>query len=363
MTRCAARPPIRVLVVDDSRLMRAMLTSALEADGDISVVGAAGDTLEARNMIKRFDPDVVTLDIEMPGMNGLEFLGKIMSLRPTPVVMVSSLTDRGADVTVAALQIGAVDAVAKPDSPKAFARFARDLRRGVRSASRSTPRSRPPARLDAPIGRPARGGRDALLAIGASTGGVAALSALLARLPANFPPIVIAQHMPSGYTERFAARLRDMLGRDVAEGRDGEELSRGAVRIAPGGLHMEVAGCASGLITRLNSGPAVRDHRPSVDVLFRSVAAAVGRKAVGALLTGMGRDGAQGLLEMREQGARCIVQGPESCVVYGMPRAALELGAAHEQHELDQMADPIIRAVVHPAPSPASSQETFDARR
>ncbi|MFT6772889.1 MAG: two-component system chemotaxis response regulator CheB [Paracoccaceae bacterium] len=347
---------ISAVVVDDSLLMRMMVRDALEREGDIRVDGLARDTAEARRMIKECNPDVLTLDVEMPGMNGLEFLDKIMTLRPMPVVMVSSLTAQGADATLAALEIGAVDVAQKPSGRSEADQFGSTLREKVRMAARATPRRRVGAprpaeqfktnalRPATPAAAAAGPWRRSLIAIGASTGGVAALSRLLSELPHDCPPIVIAQHMPESYTGRFAGRLREQLGRDVAEARDGEAIGPGSIRIAPGNLHLEVSKIGGRVVCGLRDGPAVSGHRPSVDVLFHSVAQAFGAVAVGAILTGMGRDGAIGLREMRRAGAYCIGQGPESCVVYGMPKAAQEISALDETREIDALPSRICAA-------------------
>ncbi|MGG7567584.1 protein-glutamate methylesterase/protein-glutamine glutaminase [Rhodovulum sp. DZ06] len=352
---------ISAVVVDDSLLMRMMVRDALERDGDISVTGLARDTSEARALIKQVNPDVVTLDVEMPGMNGLEFLEKIMTLRPMPVIMVSSLTARGADATLAALEIGAVDVAQKPHGKDGADRFGQMLREKVRMAAGAKARARcaAPARRPAAaggmaaqgVGRPAAGGswKRALIAIGASTGGVAALSRVLSELPRTCPPIVIAQHMPPDYTGRFSNRLAEQLGRDVAEAKDGEIIGQGAVRIAPGDYHLEVHRAGPKARLSLSQGPPVSGHRPSVDVLFRSVARAYGADAVGVILTGMGRDGAEGLREMRQAGAHCLGQGPESCVVYGMPKAAAEIGALNETRELSALPSRICTAAQTPS--------------
>lgn len=350
MGRPATATTVSVVVVDDSLLMRMMVRDALEKDGDIRVTGLARDTAEARRLIKECNPDVVTLDVEMPGMNGLEFLDKIMTLRPMPVIMVSSLTAQGADATLSALEIGAVDVAQKPVGRAQADSFGAILREKVRMAAKATARRRggdalPAAQMHhaAPTARaqpPANAGgpwRRQLIAIGASTGGVAALSRLLAGIPLDSPPIVITQHMPANYTARFASRMGDQLGRDVCEARDGETIGPGSIRIAPGDRHLEVSRTGAQVRCTLSDGPAVSGHRPSVDVLFHSVAKAFGASAVGAILTGMGRDGAIGMREMRRAGAHCLGQGPESCVVYGMPKAAMEIGALDETLELDAL--------------------------
>ena len=351
---------IRAVVVDDSRLMRSMIRGALEAEGDIDCVGLAEDTTEARRIIKETDPDVVTLDVEMPGMNGLQFLEKIMTLRPMPVVMVSSLTKAGADITLAALEAGAVDAVAKPVGKHAASDFARDLRKSVRTASRARVLRRANVsnapRKQAVQGPPSPVATQFaynLIAIGASTGGVAALGNLLERMAPPLPPIVITQHMPPDFTNRFASRLNQYLPFDIAEARSDEVLQPNMIRIAPGHQHLIVMP-GGGLRTKLTDQGPVSGHKPSVDVLFASVAQAVGKKAIGAILTGMGRDGADGLLEMRKAGAMTFGQEAKSCVVYGMPRVANEAGAVKEEHSLVDMAARLTETVL---------QIRVDARR
>lgn len=334
---------IRVLVVDDSATMRSLISAVLSRDPEIQVVGQAGDPYEAREAIKALNPDVLTLDVEMPNMNGIEFLEKIMRLRPMPVVMVSTLTTRGAEVTLEALEIGAVDCVAKP-STGGLEGF-RELPEKVKAASRA--RVRPldrvagapaPTRIDhAPDGR--------LIAIGSSTGGVEALITILSRFPANCPPTVITQHMPESFTKSFSERLDRLCAPRVEEAADGAPLEIGRVYVAPGGdRHLEVVGGARPRC-RVAEGERVNGHRPSVDVLFSSVAKTVGARAVGAILTGMGRDGARGLLEMRQAGARTIGQDEATCVVYGMPKAAFEIGAVERQAPLDKIAAELLKAV------------------
>ena len=331
---------IRVLVVDDSATMRGLITAALNRDPDIEVVGAAGDPFEARGMIKALNPDVVTLDIEMPNMNGIEFLEKIMRLRPMPVVMVSSLTQAGAEMTLRALELGAVDCVAKPTLATNTADALNEVAIKVKSAARASVRTKaddkPQARRKdyMPSGD--------IVAIGSSTGGVEALLSILSLFPETGPPTVITQHMPATFTASFAARLDRASGAKVQEAVDGALLEPGKVYVAPGGAtHLEIVRSA-GLRCRLTQGDPVSGHRPSVDVLFNSVAQAVGEKAVGAILTGMGRDGAQGLLAMRKAGARTVGQDEQSCVVYGMPRTAFELGAVEKQASLSSMGQTIL---------------------
>jgi len=325
---------IRALVVDDSATMRHLITVALNADPEIEVVGQAGDPLQARERIKALSPDVITLDVEMPNMNGLEFLERLMRLRPMPVVMVSTLTTRGAEVTLAALELGAVDCVAKPTSetPDAFA----VLPDKVKAAARA--RVRPASGLA--VG-PIANDNDfrcngKVLAIGSSTGGVEALLAIVSRLPPDCAPTVITQHMPATFTKSFAERLNRASAATVTQACDGDQLKPGQIYLAPGDAHLEVEG-STALRCRLNHGALVSGHCPSVDVLFNSVARTAKGNAVGVILTGMGRDGAQGLAAMRAAGAHTLGQDEASCVVYGMPRAAFELGAVERQLPLDKI--------------------------
>jgi two-component system chemotaxis response regulator CheB len=333
----------RVLVVDDSPTMRGLITAVLRSDPDVDVIGQAGDALEARAAIKALNPDVVTLDIEMPNMNGLEFLEKIMTLRPMPVIMVSTMTHRGADATLAALEIGAFDCVGKPSpgEPHPFGDLAEKVKAAARSQRQyvkpAAQRVPPPAVADFRVGRK-------IVAIGSSTGGVEALINVLQKFPANCPPTVITQHMPPTFTRSFAERLNRLCAPVVQEATDGARLEIGKIYLAPGGeRHLRVAN-ASAPHCRLVDGGPVNGHRPSVDVLFDSVAELAGRNAVGVILTGMGRDGAAGLLKMRHAGARTIGQNEKTCVVYGMPRVAHELGAVEQQFPLNAIGEEILKA-------------------
>jgi two-component system chemotaxis response regulator CheB len=317
----------------------------LRADPEIEVVGTAGDPLEAREAIKALDPDVITLDIEMPKMNGIEFLEKIMRLRPMPVIMVSTLTQKGADATLEALEIGAFDCIGKPGPDADVVTAFGELVDKVKAAARA--RVRP---LGQSSGKVAPGPRfvpnGRMVAIGSSTGGVEALLTILARFPANCPPTVITQHMPAAFTKSFAERLNRACAAEVSEAWDGAPLQTGKVYLAPGGAtHLEVNGqsprCA------LREGDLVNGHRPSVDRLFFSMAHAVGAKSVGVILTGMGRDGALGLKAIRDEGGHTLGQDERSCVVYGMPKAAADLGAVERQTSLERMADAVLELCSH----------------
>jgi two-component system chemotaxis response regulator CheB len=332
--------PVKVLVVDDSPSMRVALQRILSADPDIQVVGCAPEPHAARAMIKELNPDVVTLDVEMPGMDGISFLEKIMRLRPMPVVMCSTLTARGAEVSIEALRLGAVDCIAKPSgNALELAREGEKLRATVKSAARS--RVRAGAITPGPTPRTGQSYRDVVIAIGASTGGVEALFSVIGALPADCPPVMVVQHMPAAFTRGFAARLDATASVRVIEPRGGEPLEPGTAYIAPGGsTHMELG---DGHRIKLVAGDPVGGHRPAVDVLFGSVARR-GAGAVGVILTGMGQDGATGLLAMRRAGARTLGQTAETCVVYGMPRAAFELGAVERQVTLNGMPEAILAA-------------------
>lgn len=333
--------PVRVLVVDDSATMRGLITAILSKDPEIEVIGTADNPFAAREAIKALNPDVLTLDIEMPNMNGLEFLEKIMRLRPMPVIMVSTLTQRGADASLAALEIGAFDCVGKPmhgaPASEAFA----GLVDKVKAASRARMRAyREPVVPKAHTGPFSSNGK--VIALGASTGGVEALLAVVSCFPANCPPTVITQHMPANFTPSFAERLNRCSAATVAEATDGAPLVPGRVYLAPGGAkHLEIVGHGQ-MRCRLREGDLVNGHRPSVDVLFQSVALLAKSKAVGAILTGMGRDGASGLLAMRKAGADTLGQDEASCIVYGMPKAAFELGSVERQLPLEKIGSAIL---------------------
>jgi len=337
--------PIRVLVVDDSATMRGLITATLTGQDDIEVVGAVGDAFAARQSIKALNPDVVTLDVEMPEMNGLEFLEKIMRLRPMPVVMVSTLTQAGAEVTLKALEIGAVDCVAKPRGGEGFP----GLADAVRGAAHCRVRPLPPrvAPPPTPSGVSSYRPNGRIVGIGSSTGGVEALFTVLGAYPQDCPPTIITQHMPAGFTRSFAERLNRTCPCEVLEAFDGAPIKSGRVYIAPGGdTHLTVAG-AHNPVCRLEASDPVNRHRPSVDVMFDSMVRTVGSPSVGVILTGMGRDGAEALLRLRQAGARTIGQDESSCVVYGMPKAAFEVGAVERQAPLERIGKLILDLCAH----------------
>ena len=334
--------PIRVLIVDDSAIVRRVLSTILNAEEDIEVVGTAPDPYIARDRILSLKPDVVTLDIEMPRMDGLTFLERIMRFHPLPVIVISSLAQSSTKAALEALSRGAVDVLAKPGGPYSVGDLKDDLARRVRAAASARPARREPEPAPAPGHTPADGGAarlGGLIAIGASTGGTQAIEQVIRNLPAAMPPIVITQHIPPVFSAAFAERLNRVTGLEVREAKGGETLRPGLVLIAPGGRHLLVDAAGPGeWRARLDDGPKVCYQKPSVDVLFHSAARAAGAQAVGVILTGMGSDGAEGLLAMRRAGAWTLAQDEASCVVFGMPREAIERGAAAKVLPLDRIA-------------------------
>jgi len=336
---------IHVMIIDDSPAIRAQFRGLLEVEPDIEVVAEAEDPFVARKLLDRVTPDVITLDVEMPRMDGVTFLRKLMAGRPTPVVMASTLTQRGAEISLEALRIGAVGVVGKPtpDHPCSLDDFAADLVNEVHAAAMAKVGRQPHASAAAPR-LAAVGGGGNLVAIGASTGGTEAIRALLARMPAACPPIAIVQHMPPGFTASFAGHLDHEMAPRVVEATDGVPLTPGMVTIAPGDAHLELDGRPGAWMLRVRPGERVNRHCPSVDVLFHSVARVAGGAAVGVLLTGMGADGADGLKSMHDAGSFTIAQDRASCTVYGMPRAAVRLGAAEIELPLDRIPHTILKA-------------------
>lgn len=342
---------IKVLVIDDSALVRKLLTKELNKQQDIKVVGSALDPYVARQKIAKLKPDVLTLDLEMPRMDGLSFLAKLMEHHPLPVVVVSSLTPKNSENALAALRLGAVDAICKPGSAYSTKEISQKVIKSVRAAASanikkgaqygkrqqansSRAQKMPKARLKHTTKK--------LIAVGSSTGGTKALEAILPALPHNLPGMVIVQHMPSVFTKNFANRLDDICKVNVKEAENGDWIRPGQVLLAPGNYHMLVQKKGAKYYTRIKQGPPVNHHRPSADVLFNSVAEAAGVNATGVILTGMGSDGAKGLLAMKEAGAHTIGQNEDSCVVYGMPKVAHEMGAVTQTLPLSNIAAAIV---------------------
>jgi two-component system chemotaxis response regulator CheB len=348
---------IRVLVVDDSALVRSLLAGILNRQSDMECVGAANDPLIAREMIRELNPDVITLDIEMPKMDGIEFLSRLMRLRPMPVVMISTLTERGAEVTMKALELGAVDFVAKPRMgvTDGLNELEGQIVEKVRIAAsakikRAPPAAQPAAGAESNIARPVtsmagRVSTEKMVFIGASTGGTEAIKDVLVPLPADFPAIVITQHMPPGFTSSFAARLNGLCQIAVREATHGERLLPGHAYIAPGGKHFRVDRSGANYVAVVEDGEPVNRHRPSVEVLFRSGAKVVGRNAYAIMLTGMGNDGAKAMRELKDAGSYNFVQDEASCVVFGMPKEAIAHGAADEVLPLKEIASALVKKI------------------
>ncbi|GGE71201.1 MAG TPA: chemotaxis response regulator protein-glutamate methylesterase [Paenalcaligenes hominis] len=340
---------IRVLCVDDSALVRSLMVEIINSHDDMEVVAVAPDPIVARDLIKEYNPDVLTLDVEMPRMDGLDFLERLMRLRPMPVVMVSSLTERNSDITLRALELGAVDFVTKPrlGLRDGLMEYSDIIAEKIRAAAMSRPRRRV-AQTD----QPATSRRvltrgfsttEKLIMIGASTGGTEAIRQVLEPLPANSPAIMITQHMPAGFTRSFVQRLDSLCQVQVHEAEHGQRVLPGHVYLAPGGIaHMKLARSGANYVVELEDSEPVNRHRPSVDVLFNSAAEIAGKNAIGVILTGMGKDGAQGMLAMKKAGAMTFAQDEASCVVFGMPREALAIGAAEHAVPLSEMSERIL---------------------
>ncbi|EHD22049.1 MULTISPECIES: protein-glutamate methylesterase/protein-glutamine glutaminase [Brenneria] len=339
---------IRVLCVDDSALMRQIMTEIINSHPDMEVVATAPDPLVARDLIKKFNPQVLTLDVEMPRMDGLDFLEKLMRLRPMPVVMVSSLTGKGSEITLRALELGAIDFVTKPQLGirEGMLAYSELIAEKIRTAAKA----RLPQRSNnhepmAIIQHTPLLSSEKLIAIGASTGGTEAIRHVLQPLPPTSPALLITQHMPPGFTRSFAERLNKLCQITVKEAEDGERVLPGHAYIAPGARHLELARSGANYQVRLHDGPPVNRHRPSVDVLFRSVAQHAGRNAVGVILTGMGNDGAAGLLELHQAGSYTLAQNEASCVVFGMPREAIAMGGVDEVVDLHQVSQRMLAQI------------------
>lgn len=341
--------PIKVVVIDDSALIRQLLTQIINSHADMTVVGAAPDPLVAREMIKAQNPDVLTLDVEMPKMDGLDFLERLMRLRPTPVLMISSLTEAGSEIALRALELGAIDFIAKPklDIVRTIEIYSQEIAEKIRIAARARviARTTTPAKENSSqtIGLGKMGTTEKILAVGASTGGTEATKDFLMQLPPDCPGILIAQHMPETFTKSYAERLNRCCPRlTVREAIDGERILPGHAYVAPGHSHLKLKRSGANYVTQLEQSDPVNRHRPSVDVLFNSVAQAAGVNAVGVILTGMGRDGADGMLAMRQAGAHNFAQDEQSCVVFGMPKVAIEMGAIDEIVSLADMGNRVV---------------------
>lgn len=355
---------IRVLIVDDSAVVRKILTDQLQRAADIQVVGTAPDPYVARDKIVQLKPDVMTLDVEMPRMDGLTFLSKLMKHYPLPVIVLSSLTQAGSEAALRALDLGALDVMSKPGEAYSVGDVAVQLIDRIRAAAHANLRRPAAERRDRPLARETLSEihtTDKLLAIGASTGGTEAIREVLEALPASTPGAVIVQHMPEKFTAAFARRLNDICAMEVCEATGGELIRPGLALIAPGNYHLLVCRQGAQYVAQVKDGPRVHHQRPAVDVLFNSVARFAGVNAVGVLLTGMGSDGASGLLAMRQSGAATIAQDEATCVVYGMPKAAVQAGAAGSVLPLGRIPHGILEAFRAPQAPPKTGSGTRPA--
>ena len=345
---------IKVLIIDDSALIRSLLTEIINQQKDMEVVGVAPDPIVARDLIKQLNPDVLTLDVEMPKMDGLDFLEKLMRLRPMPVVMVSTLTERGSEITLRALELGAIDFVTKPkvSISNGMLEYSELITDKIRIAAKAKlvnlhPKARvnetssPPSLLKNPLIS-----SEKLLIIGASTGGTEAIKTFLLQMPSDCPGILITQHMPAGFTKSFADRLNSLCKISVKEGIDGERVLPGHAYIAPGDQHLLLAKSGANYITKLSNAEPVNRHKPSVDVLFDSAAMHAGKNAVGVILTGMGKDGALGMHNMKNAGAYNFSQDEASCVVFGMPKEAIAQGGVHEIASIQQLPSMVLNYLI-----------------
>lgn len=338
---------IRVLVVDDSALIRSLLAEIIKQAPDMELVGAAPDAYVAKDMVMDLKPDVITLDIEMPKVDGLTFLDRLMKARPTPVIMISTLTEKGADATIRSLELGAIDFIAKPkiDVARGIGEYQAEIVDKIRIAARTRPKARirPSGQVQAiPL---QYSGTETIVGIGASTGGTEAIRAVLEQLSPAFPATIITQHMPPNFTKSFAQRLNSICQINVHEAKDGERILPGNAYIAPGDKHMTLVRSGADYRIKLDDGPLVCGHKPAVDVMFNSLAKVVGKNAIATILTGMGKDGAAGLLSLRQSGAITMAQDEASCVVYGMPKAAVDIGATKHIIELGKMSKALTKAV------------------
>jgi two-component system chemotaxis response regulator CheB len=338
---------IRVLVVDDSALIRSLLSEIIRQDPELELVGAAPDAFVAKDMVMQLKPDVITLDIEMPKVDGLTFLDRLMKARPTPVVMISTLTEKGADATIRSLELGAIDFIAKPklNVTQGIGEYQQEIVAKIKVAAASKPRPRASSAASMRAIPLVYQGTETIVAIGASTGGTEAIRQVLEALSPAFPATVITQHMPPNFTRSFAVRLNNLCKMQVKEAQDGERLLPGNAYIAPGDKHLEIVRHGADYRVSLNSGALVSGHKPAVDVMFQSLAKVAGINTVATILTGMGKDGAQGLLALKQAGAITMAQNEESCVVYGMPKAAVDIGATESVYSIDKMSLALSKAV------------------